>query len=344
MPDDLLEAPVATPAPTDTPSGDAAPAAPVAEKAPVVAPAVDNKPKTPAAPAPAKPTTAKPEQKAADDDLDLGEADAEDADVPATWPEDWRDRLAGGDQKMLGVLKRYANPENFAKAFRSMQQKLSSGEYKRASLPESATDAEKAEWRKENGIPDKVDDYKLPEVKGHQWTEADKPIVGEFLADLHAANAPQSLATAALGWYAKFQQRQIEARAELDRANTERREDELRSKWGPQDYRAHVNLARQMFADDTFLPSNLRHAIADARLSDGSRLIHNPELMLFLAQQGLERKGTAGLISGEQGARMGSRMDEIRQIMREDYDRYVRDNLGAELQELMEKTTTRRSA
>lgn len=332
---DLLETPVETPAPTTTP--DTATDTP-ATPDPVTPAPVDPKSKAPAAPAP----DAKADPKAAPAGDDLGLDEGEEADDAANWPDNWRDRLAGDDSKMLGVLKRYASPENFAKAFRSMQQKLSSGEYKRASLPDGATDAEKAEWRKEQGIPDKPDGYAMPEIKGHEWSDADKPIIGEFLADLHAANTPQSQVNAALGWYAKFQQKQIEARGELDRSNVERREDELRKVWGPQDYRAHVNLARQMFADDAFLPANLRHAIADARLSDGSRLIHNPELMQFLAQQGLERKGTAGLISGEQGARMSSRVDEIRRIMREDNERYVRENLGAELQDLLEKTESRR--
>lgn len=340
MPDDLLTTPIES---TPDASGDDKSTTPAADpKTTTPAPnAEGDKGKTTPAPIDPKADPKVAPKTEATDDLGLDDADSEDG-QPATWPEDWRDRLSGGDNKMLGVLKRYANPENFAKAFRSMQQKLSSGEYKRAALPENATDAEKAEWRKENGIPEKPEEYALPEVKGHEWTDADKPLVNEFLADLHAAGTPQPIAQAALGWYAKFQQRQVEARANLDRTMAEQREDALRKDWGPQDYRAHVNLARQMFADETFMPADLRHALADARLSDGSRLIHNPELMRFLAQQGLERKGTAGLISGEQGARMGSRIDEIRKIMREDNDRYVRENLGAELQELIEKTGSRR--
>ena len=46
----------------------------------------------------------------------------------------------------------------------------------------AATDAEKAEWRKANGIPEKPEDYAVPEVKGYEWTEADKPLMGAFMA------------------------------------------------------------------------------------------------------------------------------------------------------------------
>ena len=346
MPDvDLLEAPVvakpdATPAPTPTaqPTPTADKGTQVAATGAVLSPVA--KGDVTKAPVTSDPAKGKAETDGGDaDDLDFEDEAEGDAKPQASWPEDWREKLAGTDDKWLKELKRFTSPETFAKSQRSLRQKLSSGEYKRAAMPENATEDEKAEWRKENQIPDKPEDYGIPEVKGHEWSDVDKTIAQDFLADLHAAGTPKPIADQALKWYAKFQQRQIEGRSELDRQNVAAREDALRAEWGPGDYRPHVTLAREMFQDENFMPAGLREALADARTSQGARLIHNPDFVRFLAQQGLERRGTAGLISGEQGARMTGRADEIRRIMREDYDRYVREDLGAELIQITEKTS-----
>lgn len=281
---------------------------------------------------------------ASDDELGFGDED-EDGNPkgPATWPDDWREKLAGNNEKLGKRLARFASPEALLKSWQSLEQKLSSGEYKRAALPADASDEEKAEWRQANGIPDKPDGYQFPTIKGHEWSDDDKAIAGEFLAELHAANTPQPVAQAALGWYAKFQQQAVERRARQDRADIEAREDALRTEWGPKDFRPHIKLAKDTFQDDEFMPAELRTAIAGARTEDGRRLIYLPEFTRFLAEHGLERRGPAGLISGEQGARMGSRVDEIRRVLATDRDRYYSEGLDKELADLMEKMESGRS-
>lgn len=331
MPDDLLEAPAASADATDT----AAPAEPAAKDAPASkdAPVAD---KAPPAKTTEKPATSAKVETEDDDPLDIDDSE-EGAKPAAGWPEDWRERMAGGDEKLLKELKRFTTIDNWAKSQRALRQKLSSGEYKRATLPEDATEAEKAEWRKENGIPDKPEDYGIPEVKGHEWSDADKAIANQFLTDLHAVGTPKPIAQAALTWYAKFQSQQLEARAEMDRQAATEREDALRAEWGPGEYRPHVNLAKTMFNDDAFIPAPLRQALAEARTADGRRVTHMPEFIMFLAQAGLERKGSAGLITGEQGARLNSRMDEIKKVRETDIDRYYAEKMDVELLELTEK-------
>lgn len=345
MPDDLLEAPARTAeAPAGGDGGDTA----IAER-PAPAP-VDGKGKADPAPTdrtgrtadPAKATPAKAGDDESDDDDGLDIDDEDGGKAPATWPEDWREKLAGTDDKWLKELKRFTSPETFAKSQRALRQKLSSGEYKRAALPADATDAEKAEWRKENDIPDKPEDYGVPEIKGYEWGESDTAIAGDFLSALHAANTPKPVAEAALKWYAKFQTQQVESRAEADRHYASAREDALRAEWGPGDYRPHVNLAKQMFNDDAFIGKDLREAFGEARMPGGMRLTHHPDFIRFLATQGLEKKGTAGLISGEQGVRMGSRLDEIKKIRDTDIDRYYSDGLDKEYADINEKMDSRR--
>jgi len=341
MPDDILT--------MDAPAGDVKPAAPAPVDAKPVTPApVDAKPVADAKPVvtadPAKPDDRAVAKAPADadagdegDDDGLGLADGEDGKVaPANWPDDWREKMAGGDEKLLKELKRFASVDTWAKSQRALRQKLSSGEYKRATLPEDATDEEKAQWRKDNGIPDSPEGYTIPQIKGHEWSDVDKPIVNEFLKDLHAAGTPQPQAEAALKWYAKFQQDQAATRTERERHAQMEREDALRAEWGT-DYRAQVNLANRAWKDDSLISPALRQALAVARDPNGVPLRFHPDLTRLMVQLGMQTYGSAGLISGEQGARMGSRIDEIKKIMNTDLDKYYADGLDKEYRELQEK-------
>lgn len=312
------------------------------------APAKGRAGKTQQAKGKADPAAAKGEQKPAagkapgpDGELGFDEENEDGSPkAPADWPDDWREKLSAGNEKLAKRLARFSSPEALLKSWQSLEQKLSSGEFKRQ-LAADASDEEKAAWRAENGIPDKPEGYELPTIKGHEWSDVDKTIANGFLADLHAADAPAPVAQAALTWYAKFQQQRAEAMADQDRLDIESREDALRAKRAPGDYRAHTRLAKDVFQDEEFMTASLRNAIAGARTADGRRLLYHPDLTEFLIERGLERR-PGGLITGEQGARMGGRIDEIKKIMASDLDRYYAEGLDKELLELTEKVGSAR--
>jgi hypothetical protein len=75
---------------------------------------------------------------------------AETATPQFDWPDDWRDRFAGEDKTFRRQLERYASPTDLARKARSLERKLSSGEYRR-DLPANASDEDKAAWRAERG-------------------------------------------------------------------------------------------------------------------------------------------------------------------------------------------------
>ncbi|MCU9931022.1 hypothetical protein OFL77_27195, partial [Escherichia coli] len=77
---------------------------------------------------------------------------------------------------------------------------------------------EKSEWRKANGIPDKPEDYAVPEVKGYEWTEADKPLMNAFMSSMHAKNATQEQIDAMLQTYVSVAAESKVAQAEADKA------------------------------------------------------------------------------------------------------------------------------
>jgi hypothetical protein len=294
-------------------------AAPSAAAAPSPAPSP--------APATAKPATSEPSIL---DDVteDLAVNPDTPAAHPATWPENWREELAGGDEKRLAELKRFKSPGDVTKSYWALRSKVSSEYVKK--LPENATDEQKAAWREEMGVPKAATEYKLPEIKGHEWTEADKPIVGSFLEALHSADVPQPVVDKALGWYAEFQVQQQTAQFEADKSSKQEAEDALRSELG-NEYRPSINLLGRLIKDTDVFPGEVGTDLLTARTADGRRLINNPELVKFLVGFAREKYGEASMISSNEAKEMASEAEQARQIMKTDFDRYLREGWDKKL-------------
>jgi hypothetical protein len=259
--------------------------------------------------------------------------------APADWPEDWRTKLADGDEKAMKQLERYQSPKDVAKALREAQTKISKGTQAFA-LPADATEEQVTAWRKENGIPEKPEGYleKLP--SGLVVGEDDKPLVDTFLTDMHKANVKPEVVGAALDWYYRTQE---ESAAEQSREDVEFKkasEDALRSDWGPE-YRANIN-AISAFLDAA--PSegdvSLKALLMGARLADGTPLGSNPMALRWLAGMANEAN-PAGFVSPATGAtQIKSVTDEIGEIetfMRENRAAYNKDGAKqARLRQLYE--------
>ena len=126
----------------------------------------------------------------------------------ATWPEDWRDKFAGDDEKLLGRLKRFAGPENVVKSWLNAEKKISSGQM-RFDLPENPTDEDLASYREANGIPGDWTEYSTDLPEGVVFGDEDKAVIDAFLESAHGANMPQEYVTPALQWYHQFQEDSI---------------------------------------------------------------------------------------------------------------------------------------
>ena len=204
--------------------------------------------------------------------------------VPANWAANWREILAGGNEKELARLNRYQSPANVWKAYRAMEQKLSSGELLRAK-PEGKPDdpayqTAMNEWRGQLGVPEKPEGYldKIP--SGIVIGDDDKPMIESFLKDMHSVDAPPSYVHKALQWFYNSQETIAEQRLEADRANRATNEDTLRSEWGPE-YRPTLNGIRSLF--DTHGNRQLLDQLFSARMPDGSPLGDNVDVLKFLA-------------------------------------------------------------
>lgn len=261
----------------------------------------------------------------AGDDKGAGKGGAGDGaagtkEVKATWPENWRDEMAAGDDKLRKQLDRFASPKDVHTAWRSLQQKMSSGELK-STLPKDAKPEDIAKWRTENGIPEKPEGYELP--KGLSIGDADKPMVDGFLQRMHAKNAPPELVQEGVRYFYELQEQQAAAIAEADVSHKTEMEDTLRAEWGGE-YRANVNAIGAMLET---APGGIKDKILSARMGDGRAILNDPDVLRWLAGTARELNPVATVVPSG-GDQMGAITDEIAKIektMRENRAAYNKD-------------------
>lgn len=253
---------------------------------PVVAPPTGDAP--PAAAEPVKAVSGTPEIKAtetlAGGTEATGAAPVEAGDKPAAeapkvepvFPDDWREQLAGGDDKKLRQLKRYASFTSFAQAHFALKQRMDAGEFKKG-LAQDATPDEIAAFRKDNGIPDKPEGYTMPE--GLQIGTEDKPIIENYLKDAHNRNLSPDEVKANVNWFYKFQDQVRAQAAEKDLATRAEAEDTLRGEWG-NEYRANINGIKGWLQSNA--PDGLYERLLGGRLADGTVLGNDPDVMRWL--------------------------------------------------------------
>lgn len=277
------------------------------------------------------------------DDGLLG-AGGEGADKPVTvqaaWPDDWRAKLSGGDEKVSKRLERFTDPTKIVQSWLAAEQKISSGDFKKA-LPENATDEQKAEWRKANGIPEAPDKYELPKIEGREWGDADMPSIDMLRSAMHEVDAPPGAVQAALKTYAAIEEQAKAQRAEADKSFRMEQEDMLRTELGTE-FRPQINVYKRVLEDPEILPDGLGAVLSQARDADGNRLINNAGVAKWLIGLGLEKYGDGALISGDAKASSETREAEIRQLMRTNFPEYVAKGLDKELQAILERKAGRR--
>ena len=287
----------------------------VAEPTPAAAPPAD------AAPATAPPVEAKvdpvpmlgdaPEASAPAEGTDQTTADAAPSEAAGTWPEDWRQRFAKNDEKLLKRLNRFASPENVLKSYLDLEKKMAGGVLKEA-LPENATDEQVAAYRKANGIPDAPDGYEYTPPAGVTFTEGDKAELDAFKAKFHELNLPADKASALLETYFA---RQVEFEQALHRAADEKTVEyraELKAEYG-RDYARNLNAARSWM--DTVVGADVRNELIGVTLVDGTKLGDHPAFVRMIVQAGLAAAGDEQLAVAEFGGGGKSLGEQYREAL-----------------------------
>jgi hypothetical protein len=253
---------------------------------------------------------------------------------------------------MMNVLRRYGSEKDFAIGGFAAMEKIRSGEY-RAKPPADASAEDMAAWREENGIPAKPEGYEVPKIAGYKWTDSDKPLIENFKTFAHKAAYTQEQVNAGAEWYVKTVQEAQEKYwadiSQTDNSDKEIVKDQLRTEYGPSDYKPSIVLLDRLLNDQEVMPNSLGQSILTARYTgpDGQskRLINSPDMARLLINYAKDTYGEGSFITGDAKTSMTNRKKEIEKVMNEDYDRYWRDGMADEYADILaqeEKASPRR--
>lgn len=238
----------------------------------------------------------------------------------STFPENWRELIAGGDEKKLAILKRYEGFDKFGNAHFGLVQRISSGEFK-ASKPKPTganvdPEALKA-WRAEQGLPDSVEVIKFPLMEGVKMEDLDaggKSRVAAFTKAFFDNDLTQAQVDGLMGVYNQMQASELQAQATQDAKLADETEDALRADFGTQ-FKPTI-LATKKFLSDTF--GELADPLALARLPDGRRIMDVPVIAKAFASiarlSGIDMNETG---DGTAGKTVDARIAEIEGYMSE---------------------------
>ncbi len=253
----------------------------------------------------------------------LNAPEKEPVQAPQKFPDNWRDQLAGDDAKYRKQLERFATPEALAKSFKELHAKISSGELKAAKLPDKPTDEELANWRKENGVPDKSDDYLEGLPSGIVFDDADKARVGSFLAEMHGKNVSKDHVQAAIEWNQRQIEQEMVERHERNQAAQQSTEDELRQEWGPE-YRRNINLINGMLEG---LPQDAKELFLGAQTADGVSIFNNPGVAKFFVDLARQVNPVGTVVPGASNvSAIDTEIEQIEKVMKENRTAYNKDS------------------
>lgn len=293
------------------------PAAPTEPAAtPAVSTTIASPPAAPEAPDPAPvsppPAQAAPVPAPAPTTIVEGNTKDKPVTAPADFPEDWRTKLAANDPKELARLERFGSPADVYKAYRALEQKMSSGLLKEP-LPKDATPEQLTQFRKDNGIPETPDKYDLTLPGGLIIGEQDKPLVNEFLKEMHTANASPEHVKSALAAYYKIVQNQKVQVAEQDSGFRSESESALRSEWGG-DFKKNVGMVSTLLET---APPGVKDKILGGRTAEGKLIGDDPAVLKFLAGVSREINPAATVVPNAGYNAPTAIADEIKDLTRQ---------------------------
>jgi len=229
--------------------------------------------------------------------------------VGKTFPESWREDLAGSDKAFRKTLDRFDSPVALAKAYKELTARLSSGDLKATKPPpENATPEQIALWRAEQGLPQNATAYvdELQLGDGTVTGEAEKALLASFAHEALKGRWTADQYNQAVRWYFDVQDRLNAQRDQSDAAFKHEASAALMREWG-HDYATNRNAIAQFF--DRSFPEDFREALLTARLPDGRVLANHPTFnkAIFELAKSLNPSGamlpnaSAGGLSGAEG-------------------------------------------
>jgi hypothetical protein len=248
---------------------------------------------------------------------DLGIDDAETAEpsAPPSWREDWRTALAAGDEKKAKALQRFAKPENFAKAFFDIRERLVTTRAD-AEPPEEASEVELAQWRKQAGIPETPDGYEIAFPDGVTAGDRDKEELGAFLKFMHERHVAPRAAKAAFEFYMTTRAIGAEQASQAAEEATIENLAELRKTYPGREYKRSIGLANDFLKGHFAGPDAQTQldTILAARLPNGVQLTNYAPFVQLIVAMARASASEDDLVAGDAGGGARSVDEEFTEL------------------------------
>jgi len=284
-----------------------------------------------------------PETGASEDPTNILNSPQPESSAPQTWPDDWRENMAGGDEKYLKQLQRLNSPIDLSKSYFEAQKKISS--YKPAIEKPGADATPEAlkAYRESIGVPDDPSGYSLDFDDGTVIGEDIKPQLDGFLKFAHESNMAPDAVKSTLSWFMKDVEAQQES---IKLANDEARINgmaELKSEWGAE-YQGNINAVQSLF---TNAPEGMLDRLMFAKDDQGLNFANNPDNIRWLASLAKQLNPTATLVppGPDQAGSIDAEIDKIKKLMtspdKSESDKYWKDDKMQERFVLLNKARSR---
>lgn len=223
---------------------------------------------------------------------------------PAPWiANDWREKLSAGDAKELARLQRFTDIGSVYKSYRELEGKVSSGALKQEVDISKFDEAQRSEWYKANGIPEKPEGYQLDLPEGLVLGEEDQVILGSVLEEMHKQGRKPSEVQGAVGAFLHARQVAQASFVENQKLANVQAEETLRQEWPGVGYLTNMAAVKNMLAS---APDGIGEKITNARMSDGSIVGSSPEALKWLASMALEMNPAGTIVPGTGANQMES--------------------------------------
>ncbi len=253
--------------------------------------------------------------------------------APQDWPDDWRQMIAGEDDKTLKQLERVKSPADMVKRFMDAQAKISKG-LKPLSINADSSDDEVAEYRHAIGLPQDVKDYDIKFSDTMKPTDADKDVLNDFRKVAFDKNIPPEQAQTILDWYESNREGQLQDMQENAQTVRAATSEELRQEWGGE-YKGNLN-AIQTFME-TSLGEDSHKALVHKQFTDGTFLGDDPNFLRMMSGPATDHVGPNAIFSGDVevvAQNLNERKNELLKLRggsRDDRAKYKSDAVQSEL-------------
>ena len=219
----------------------------------------------------------------------------------------WRTEMAPRDnfeneedhKKALTQLERFQSMPDMFKSYRALQDKMASGAGEvKVTAPiwgEEADADQVSAYRKELGIPEKREDYKVELPDGLVIPDDDQDVVDIMVDTMHGINIAPAQATELIKSFYTAGETIKQAQFDIDTKDVQEATATLKQEWG-RDEGANKN-ALKAFVNR--FPKEMQAALFEARLPTGKKLLNDPESIKILVDIERSANPTATMLSSD---------------------------------------------